>query len=54
MDVIHEEVDFECNTGMDGKPVLIITNHVLIITNHDMNGPIILCNNIIPRNLADQ
>ena len=21
MDVIHEEGDFECNTGMDGKPV---------------------------------
>ena len=21
MDVIHEEGEFECNTGMDGKPV---------------------------------
>jgi len=21
MNVIHEEGDFECNTGMDGKPV---------------------------------
>ena len=21
MDVIHEEGDFECNTGIDGKPV---------------------------------
>ena len=24
MDVIHEEGDFECNTGMDGKPVQLL------------------------------
>ena len=32
MDVIHEDGDFECNTGMDGKPVQLFQHRCDVVS----------------------